>query len=179
MTLATLLFLAALRLPEPHYPPGHCPETGAQRAARLSVVALAIEAETTEADAWHEGWSRADWAFAAFTKTWWESGRFRLEVHDGRKRGDNGQSVCLGQVMGGGAELVGTDFESTRRCYREVLRILHLHQMRCRVWEASIAGVARVFSGYGSGYSCSARWSSSRERAGMWWRLSAAARSAR
>jgi hypothetical protein len=168
-----MLFLAALRLPEPYYPPGACPETGAQRALRLSVIALAIEAETADADGWHEGWSREDWAWMALVKTWWESGRFRLEVHDGRKRGDHGRSVCVGQIMNGGPDLVGTDYESTRRCYREVLRILHLHQMRCRVWAPTAGGVTRVFSGYGSGYACSSEWSSSRQRAGMWARLRA------
>lgn len=170
--LAVALWAAALALPEPWYPPGRCPETHAERAERLTVIALAIEAETEDADLWAEDWTREDWAWAAFAKTWAESGRFRLEVHDGRRRGDNGKSVCLGQIMHGGESLVGTSLEATRRCYREVFRHLQLHQQRCRVFVPTVTGVSRVFAGYGTGHSCSATRSWAVRRAAMWGRLS-------
>jgi hypothetical protein len=170
MTLAVSIFVAALSLPGPWYPPGRCPEADAQRAERLAVIALALAAETHDADDWAEDWLRADWAWAAFVKTWHESRRFAVEVHDGRKRGELGE-VCLGQIMGGGDDLAGTDIESTRRCYREVLRLLQLHRQRCLVRVPSIAGVTQIFSGYGSGYSCSSSWLWAQQRAAMWGRL--------
>lgn len=169
--LGLAIWYAALQAPAPWYPPGRCPETSAERAERLTVIATAIDLETHDADIWAEGWEREDWAWAAFAKTWHESRRFALEVHDGRLRGDRGASVCLGQIMHGGESLVGTSLEATRRCYREVFRHLQLHQRRCRVFVPTVTGVARVFSGYGSGYSCSASWSWAVRRAAMWERL--------
>lgn len=169
-SLAIALWTAALSLPEPYYPPGRAPETCAERAERVAVIALAIEAETHDADHWAEDWEREDWAWAAFAKTYDESRRFALEVHDGRARGDHRQSVCLGQIYGGGDELVGVSLEATRRCYREVLRHLQLHQRRCRVLVPTRAGLERVFSGYGTGFSCGPRaWAN--RRAALWARL--------
>lgn len=172
-SIAAALYTAALTLPGPYYPPGRAPETCAERAERVAVIALAIEAETHDADHWAEEWSREDWAWAGFAKTWAESGRFRREVHDGRLRGDRGVSVCLGQIYGGGEALVGVDFDATRRCLREVFRHLQLHQQRCRVWKPTVTGIARVFSGYGTGHSCSASRSWAVRRAALWARLSA------
>lgn len=168
MTLAVALYTAALALPMP----ARSSETGAARAERMATIALAIDAETADADAWRDGWTRADWAWAAFAKAWHESGRFDLRVHDGRVRGSLGER-CLGQIMVATDAIVGTDYDSTRACVRESLRILRLHAARCRVGAAGVAAVTRVYSGYGTGGSCSAtaRWSS--RRAWMWARLRA------
>ena len=172
--IAVAVWTAMLPLPAPYYAPGKAPETCAERAERLTVPAYAIAYETEDADVWAEGWTRWDWVSAGIAKTYAESRRFALEVHDGRARGDRGQSVCLGQIMGGGDELVGVDLEATRRCYREVFRHLQLHQRRCRVLVPTREGLARVFSGYGTGHSCSAtrRWAV--RRAAMWARLTPA-----
>mgnify|MGYP006908298693 CR=1 FL=1 len=181
--LAVALFTAFLAGPQPYYPPGRCPETGAERAERGAVIALAIDAETRDADEWAPGWSRGDWAWAAFVKMSAESRFFAIEVHDGRARGDNGRSVCLGQIMGGGERLVGTDYASTRRCVHEVLRHMQLHRERCRVRRATPTGIARVFAGYGTGHSCDPDFVSrhgggrfARRRAAEWALLSSAAR---
>lgn len=181
--LAVALFTAYLAGPMPYYPPGRCPETGAERAERGAVIALALDAETVDADDWAPGWRREDWAWGAFVKMRAESRFFAVEVHDGRARGDRGQSVCLGQIWGGGRELVGTDFESTRRCVHEVLRNMVIHRERCRVLSPTPDGIARVFSGYGTGHSCDPDFVSrhgggrfARRRAAEWARLSSATR---
>ncbi len=177
MNLAVALYLAALAGPLPYYPPGQCPETGAERALRMATIALAIDAETERADEWAPGWTREDWAWAAYAKTWAESRRFAVEVHDGRKRGDNGKSVCVGQIWGGGDVLVGTDLAATRRCYHEVFRHMLIHRERCRVGAASPTAVATIFAGYGTGHSCNPDFASrhsgrfARRRATAWDRL--------
>lgn len=152
--LAVALFTAALAGPVPYYPPSRCPETGAQRAERLAVIALSIDAETVDADDWAPGWRREDWAWGAFVKMRAESRFFAVEVHDGRARGDRGRSVCLGQIMDGGERLVGVDYASTRRCVHEVLRHMVIHRERCRVGPASLLAVASVYVGYGTGGQC-------------------------
>lgn len=154
MSLAVALYTAALAGPLPYYPPGRCPETGAQRAERMATIALAIDAETERAGEWAPGWTRADWAWMVFVKLRAESRFFSVEVHDGRARGDRGASVCLGQIMGGGPELVGTGLDNTRRCVHEALRHMQIHRERCRVRSATPRGVAVVFAGYGTGHSC-------------------------
>lgn len=154
--LGVAIYVTALGQPGPYYPPGRCPETDQERALRMATIAIAIDFETHDADHWAEGFAREDWAWMGYTKTRLESRRFAVEVHDGTARGDGGVSVCLGQIYGGGAELVGIDLAATRRCYREVFRYLQLHQVRCNVWKPTPTGVAIVFAGYGTGSSCNA-----------------------
>lgn len=164
MTLAVALYTAALTLP----PPYRLHESTDERALRLATIAMAIDAETEGADDWSPGWSREDWAWLVFAKAWHESGRFDVRVHDGRLRGDDGRSVCVGQIMNGGDRLVGVDYDATRACVRESLRHLTLHTSRCRVGPATQTAATRVYSGYGTGHSCSAtmRWAQS--RAWLW-----------
>lgn len=133
-------------------------ETIEQRRERIQMIADVVEmlAPIEKAEfGWV--WSSDDLALAAFTKMWYESGRFRLKVHNGTIRGDHGKSVCLGQIMYGGNKLVGSDRESTVRCVIEVMRHLVKHQRRClnEVTPPSAWAIAKVFAGYGTGHSCS------------------------
>ena len=77
----------------------------------------------------------------------------------------------MGYSKSNGKSRRRTSLEATRRCYREVFRHLQLHQQRCRVVVPTVTGVARVFSGYGTGHSCSATRSWAMRRAAMWGRL--------
>lgn len=133
-------------------------ETHEVRAARIQMIAdLTVEEAGPAAREQGWFWSESDLAMAAFTKMWYESGRFSLKVHNGTFRGDHRKSVCLGQIMFGGERLVGTDRESTRRCIDAVMKHLIMHQKRCLNPKTppSSWAVAKVFSGYGTGYSCS------------------------
>lgn len=172
MNIAAALFVAALAAPAPYYAPGSWQETYAARAERLATIALAIDDATADAGKWRAGWTRADWAWLVYTKAWSESGRFDLRVHDGRLRGDRGRSVCLGQILGGSPALLGIGYDATRACIGETLRILRLHAERCRVGSASRAAAARIYAGYGTGYSCAPTISWARRRAALWekWR---------
>lgn len=167
MSLAVKLYTAALALPLPY----SAPECTTVRAERLAVIALAIDAETERADEWAPGWSRSDWAWAGFAKTWAESGRFDVRVHDGRRRGDGGRSTCLGQIMNGGSKLVGVSLEQTRKCYHEVFRIMLLHRERCSVGPANTHNVSRLFGAYGTGYTCRGDMRWAERRAWQWQRL--------
>lgn len=133
-------------------------ESAEQRSDRIQMIADLVAEEAiqrSEEFGWY--WSPEDLAMAAFTKMWYESGRFRLKVHNGKIRGDHGKSVCLGQIMHGGNKLVGTDRDSTRRCIVEVMRHLVKHQRRCLNpnYAPSPWSIAKVFAGYGTGHSCS------------------------
>lgn len=179
MTLAAKLLTVALALPAPWYPPERPPETGLERALRIQRLteALVLEAKNPPA-CWR--WSTADLAWAGLVITWWESGRWRVEVHDGTRRGDAGRSVCLAQIHDGGEELVGTDLASTRRCIRTAYEHLARHARRClpKDAEPSPWHMAAVFTGFGTGHSCDPAHDSPHlgsnwalERARQWWRL--------
>lgn len=160
-------------------------ETPQDRLVRIRMIAdvVAEQAPVSAAElGWY--WSSDDLALAAFTKMWHESGRFRLKVHNGTIRGDNGRSVCLGQIMYGGKRLVGTDRDSTKRCITEVMRHLITHQRRClnEVTKPSPWAIAKVFAGYGTGHSCkenvtmpannkTGRSYWARERSYTWWQM--------
>lgn len=176
------------RLPPPWTAPGKEIETEQQRRDRIAMIAdvTATQAPiSAEEHGWR--WSANDLALAAFTKMYYESGRFNLLIHQGKVRGDHGHSVCLGQIMNGGNRLVGDDRESTTRCVAEVMRHLILHQRRClnENTPPSSWAMAKVFAGYGTGFSCSANtWMPKKdekgnlvkdhwalERAATWWKL--------
>lgn len=128
------------------------------RRDRIQMIADIVEEQSSiRAQEFGWMWTVDDYATAAFTKMWYESGRFRLRVHNGLTRGDHGKSVCLGQIMYGGNKLVGTDRESTTRCVVEVMRHLAMHQRRClnERTPATSWSMAKVFAGYGTGHSCS------------------------
>ncbi len=163
-------------------------ETVVQRWQRVEMIAdvVARQAPVSAAElGWY--WSSDDLAIAAFTKMWYESGRFRLSVHKGTYRGDHGKSYCLGQIMFGGKRLVGTDRDSTRRCVTEVMRHLITHQRRCLNTNTAPSpwAIAKVFAGYGTGYSCKeSSWMPvvdnhgltqkhfwARERSYTWWQM--------
>jgi hypothetical protein len=150
------------------------------RQERLGTIALATELETHPAPpAWRYG--SDELRDAALVVTWWESGRWRLDVHDGRRKGDRGRSACLGQIMRGAwyhgerwRALMGTDMESTRQCVRAVVRVLTHHANRCLPsWQETLTvpALARVLSGYASGYSCGGTVGQSQARAWHWWRV--------
>jgi hypothetical protein len=160
MKLSDYMALTAIdTLPEPWYMPGENPETIEQRETRLTMISEVIAEQAPIAKkqfGWF--WSSDDLALAAFTKTWYESGRFKLNVHSGKARGDHGKSVCLGQIMNGKKDLIGVDRQSTSRCINEVMKHLSMHQKRClnEKTPASQFAMAKVFAGYGTGYSCDA-----------------------
>lgn len=153
-----------------------CPEPKATRDTRISLItSLAIEVTAEPVD----GWSHRQRAALLLTKISAESGGFRLDVHDGRKRGDSGRSICLGQIQYGPwiskthAEwegLAGTDEQATRRCLTEAWRQLQLHRRLCASHGPSRERVAAIYSSYGTGRGCSVR-SWARTRARTWARL--------
>jgi len=158
---ATQMFNVAKALPAPWHGKGKkVYETSTQRLRRVQMITRVIAEESTNeqfTDGWR--WSADDLGWAVFTMTWFESGRFRYSVHAGLWRGDAGRSVCLGQIMNGGNKLVGTDETHTRACIRAVERIMIMHQRRC-LWKTAKPSqwtMAKVFAGYGTGYSCSAK----------------------
>lgn len=143
------------------------PETEVARRNRLRTIAKAIvlEIPLAKGDRHNPGerdelwrWSDNDLAWVTLTKIYHESIWFSVDVHDGRKRGDGGKSVCLGQIMHGAEELVGTDLDSTRNCVRRVMAYLIMHQHGCLAKQAkpSSWSVARVYAGYGTGRTCNA-----------------------
>lgn len=181
------LVVIAMALPKPYYPPGKNPETREQYEARVEIVIEAVSLEAPlargpEGEEWL--WPTEDLISGAFIKMWSESRRLSLEVHNGTRKGDNGKSVCLGQIMYGSKKLVGTDLAATRRCTAKVMQIMIQHQHRCLRGKArsnpSPTSMARIYSGYGTGYSCSPnvhyvrhgkRYYWARDRAWMWWRV--------
>lgn len=146
------------------------------RTERLAVIASAVVTETEKPPAgWP--WSSEQLAWAVVAVTYHETG-FKRAAHIGTSRGDHGRSVCLGQIMGGGDDLVGEGRPATRRCIRRVAEILALHARGCvyrpgprpQTWQ-----MARAFNSYGTGRTCKpARWSW--QRAGTWARLARFAR---
>lgn len=177
MDLFAALLAAALALPAPWHPPGRAPETPEQYRERVHTIALAIATEAPTVDGWR--WSTSDLAFAALVKMHAESGRFSLAVHTGKRRGDNGRSICLGQVQALPGVLsrdewrrtVGVDLDATRRCSRAVMRYLALFQRCARGLKPSAYAMARIFAGYGTGRSCSAELGFARRRAALWWKV--------
>lgn len=126
--LVARLVALALSLGQPYYPPGKAPETAAQREERVSAIIRAADAveDPPEWPGTHD-----ELVAALLAVSWYESGRWRLEVHDGRVRGDHRRSVCLAQVHGGGDDLVGTDFEATVRCFRRAAEIFASNSSVC------------------------------------------------
>lgn len=141
------------------------------REQRLAIIASAVVTETeTPPKGWP--WSSEQLAWAVVATTYHETG-FKRAAHIGTSRGDQGRSVCLGQIMLGGEDLVGEGRPATRRCIRRVAEILALHARGC-VWRPGKRPqawqMARVFNSYGTGRTCKpARWSW--RRAGTWQRL--------
>ena len=160
MSLQDQLTYTAQHLEGPWVSPkAKAPETPEERNARLGIITSAIILELPNAqglrgEKWF--WDDKVLAWSTFTKMWWESGRFSLAVHSGKKRGDAGRSVCLGQIMRGEEELVGTDLESTRKCVRRVMAFLIMHQNGCLAPQAkpSAYSMAMIYAGYGTGNTC-------------------------
>ena len=143
----------ANKLPGPYYVKEKNPETLEERALRMKMISSILAEESFTHPGWQ--WDATDLGWAAFVKTWNESARFKIEVHNGKMRGDHGKSVCLGQIMNGGEELVGVDEASTRRCISRVMDILIQHQIRCvDGYAPGFIAMADIFSGYGTGRSC-------------------------
>lgn len=181
------MYNATMTLPKPWYSPkSKRPETQDERKLRIRLITDVIKNETRNSSKLGWYWSDDDLAWAVFVKTWSESGRFRYSVHSGNWRGDSGRSVCLGQIMNGGNSLVGTSREPTEKCIKTVVKYLIMHQNRCLkpTSKPSVWTMGTVFSGYGTGYSCSPNvykrvttrsgvrkiyWA--RQRGWMWWRL--------
>lgn len=163
MTLHEQLRHTAINMPGPWTHPKVNPadETPEERKERVTTIVDAImlelpHAEGLRGERWF--WGDKELAWATYTKLWWESGRFSLKVHDGRKRGDRRKSVCLGQIMKGEESLVGTSLENTRNCVRRVMSFLVMHQVGCLgpTAKPSIYSLARIYAGYGTGRTCDA-----------------------
>lgn len=169
LTLQSRMELVASNLPADWASEHQAIETSQERESRLKTIVEAITQETQKNnDNWF--WSKDDLAWAVFVKAWNESSRFSLAVHQGKFRGDHGHSVCLGQIWDGGKSLIGTDLESTKKCINKIIFHLTKHQNRClnkndppNAWN-----MAKVFAGYGSGYSCNA---SIKNKDGQKWAL--------
>ncbi len=157
-------------------------ESQEQREGRLQVIVKALSQELQTAQdfrgrEWR--WSKDDLALSALNTMWWESARFDKSVHEGRKRGDHGKSVCLGQIMKGGNSLVGTDLGATRRCVSMVFRHLISQQHKCVPKNAKITtyAMAKIYAGYVTGWSCNAAFKTKENvsiawnRAAMFWKL--------
>jgi len=171
MTWSTAIIAALLSLPTPAES-----ELTSARAARVEMIGrVAIE---VTAPAW-SGWSHRQRAALLLAKISAESGNLSLAVHDGTKRSDGGQSICLGQIHWGRwlrmtraqwLALGGADETATRRCLSETWRQLGLHRNLCAPGSPSLAGVAKLFSSYGTGKGCGLRsWALPRAR--HWERL--------
>jgi hypothetical protein len=177
--LAAAILATALAASGPWYPPGEDPESPCERQQRYETIATALAVEAIELeDGW--GWSAADRAWAGYVVTRHESGRWRLEVHDGSRRGDRGQSVCLGQIRHGDESLIGTSLEATRACVRAVYEHLAQHWERCLYYrpEPSAWAMGAVFAGYGTGHSCNPQHNSPHlgkgwalKRGRHWWQV--------
>jgi hypothetical protein len=135
-----------------------------RQPARVEMIVNVTVDVTASWRGW-EGWTHRQRASLLLAKIAAESGGFRLAVHNGSKRSDNGQSICLGQIHWGPwlhmsrAEwraLGGVDEASTRRCLTEVWRQLTLHKHLCG-GVPNVASVARVYSSYGTGKGCAVR----------------------
>jgi hypothetical protein len=169
-TLAARLLTVALALPGPYYPPGHAPETASERAARVELI---VTAASRAADDGEWPGTPADLAASVLTVSWYESRRWALEVHDGRKRGDHGSSICLAQIWSKDRTLAATTPEATRRCFERAVEILELHAHRCGIRNIDEERIARLFGAYGTGRTCHAMdWS--RNRARTWARFAKA-----
>lgn len=178
--LTTWLSAALIAIGVPWYAPNAAPETPEQYAARVEMIARATVEETSVPP---EEWPLApnDLAAAVAVVTWEESGRYRLDVHSGARRGDRGEALGLGQIhfwpgmmsRAEWRESAGADELSTRAHVRLVAKILAFHAQRCRVTSANRREISKVFSAYGSGYSCSPTWQTSQRRARLWARLRA------
>lgn len=123
------------------------------RISRIKTISRIIAEESFVHINWQ--WSPRDLGLATFVKTWNESLRFKLEVHNGKMRGDHGKSICLGQIMNGDKSLVGVDEVSTRKCISRVIDILIMHQIRCTNHKPpALWWMASIYAGYGTGHSC-------------------------
>ena len=174
MTLLVRLLAFALALPPPYYLPGHEPETQAERAARVERIVTAAVAESIAVDKDEWPGTKEDLAAALLAVTFYESRHWALEVHDGRARGDRGESVCLAQIWTKDRSLAGTSSEATQRCLHRAVEILVLHSRRCGLRYMDQWQVARLFGAYGTGRTCAATdWS--KKRASLWARIRRAA----
>lgn len=162
----------------------HLTENLDYREKRLEVIVDAIILELNNAQdkfgrKWF--WSKEDLALVALNKMHNESGRFKVKVHKGWKRGDRGRSYCLGQVWSRkgdkyyGWNLVGYDDDKffwslrrTRNCSYMVFQHLTYHSYRCVLKEKvpvengkddskyplTMYRIAMVYSGYATGRYC-------------------------
>src|SRR5260221_6545881 len=84
---------------------------------------------------------------------------FDPAVHAGTRRGDKGESICLGQhkrlyrTVDQWLGLAGTDLDATRRCVEETARGLQGARGICRRRDGQ-AGYPEAFVLYGTGWTC-------------------------
>lgn len=160
--LAETLFAIMLAMT----PPADQADAGAE--LRYWTIATATADVATRSS-----WEPREMALALLVKTWHESGRWDVRVHDGELRGDcHGEgwrrrcrSVCLGQIHAGSGvvtyhehkRLVGTDWRSTRRCLAAAARALETARWQCRTDRIEAA-----YALYGTGSRCDARFARQR-----------------
>ena len=154
MTLEAILIAAILLLPAPWYKENN-PETTEQYKTRATLIAKAIASEVPDLRS----------ALLVLNLFRHESA-FRLSVHDGSRKGDAGQSVCLGQnkrhrlSKAAHEALMGTDMASTRNCVRITHRRLQSARRLCNARQQG--GPTGTYSLYGSGASCEMPWAKER-----------------
>ena len=151
MTLEAILIAAILSLPSPWYKPGANPETPEQYRARATLIATAVALEVPDLR-----------SGLLVLNLFRHESAFHLSVHSGAKKGDAGQSVCLGQNKrhwlseAQHEALMGTDLASTRRCAKLTHERLMRAERLCRT--RSQGGPAGAYSLYGTGATCQAPW---------------------
>lgn len=173
--LIVALLSVALALPPPWYAPGQAPETPAQRDQRIETI---VEASVLAAQPAPEGWpgTRAELSSALLAISWWEGIRWRLDVHQGRKRGDHdprlgrGHSCGLAQLWDH-CDHMGTSLEATTEHFREAAEILARSAAQCRVRVVTEHTMRRAIGMYGSGKRCGGGWA--RPYARLWERFRA------
>lgn len=156
-----IILALALSLAPPWYRPGTNPETPEAYRSRVTTIATAIADESAEAAADNWGYDERALAVLMLRHSYNES-RFRLDIHAGTTFGDSGRASCLAQIHASRIipkpeweGLVGTDLQSTRRCYHAMVRVLKSNRWGCaRGLPFGAPAVAAILSGYRTGSSC-------------------------
>jgi hypothetical protein len=170
--LSGLMTIVAV-LPAPWCAPRSC-ESEADRAARLGTIAQAIhDVAAAPPPGW--SWGPEELAAALLATAYEESGRFRRDVHDGTKLGDNGRARCLTQVHAQDAlprnqwrGTTGLDYDATRRCFQAAATLLALSARCVTRPELGAHQRARIVAAYGTGKTCDPTLGFARRRAELW-----------
>jgi len=130
-------------------PAPHWRETQDQYNERVKTIAVATSETTND----------PEMALAIVTQFRYES-HFSKNVHSGKKLGDGGRAICLGQhhinwrTKSEWQALAGLDLESTLRCASATRDALQAGRRFCRVNHGKRIDWRHIFSYYSTGRSC-------------------------